>query len=224
MRSAAVALVFVSSCTLGLAVHVKAQGPLPTAARLRAGASAPLAPQLTIGGGEVILDVAVATDGTVTKVQPVRTTPPYTELLARAVSGWSFDPARAIVEDALQPSEGHVLVLAVYRPPQVYAAPARGEETKTVGELSPELPVPGALSMPASYPPRATRDGAVVIELELTMAGVARSAKVISRPSAFDSAALDTVKGWRLGVPRQPSGAQQLFVYAVVGFREPITQ
>ena len=40
----------------------------------------------------------------------------------------------------------------------------------------------------------------------------------------FDSAALDTVRGWRFGVPPDPTGAEPVFVYAVVGFREPITQ
>ena len=48
-------------------------------------------------------------------------------------------------------------------------------------------------------------------------------AKVISRPSAFDSAALDTVRSWRFDIPRNPKGAESIFVYAVVGFREPIT-
>ena len=112
---------------------------------------------------------------------------------------------------------------AVYRPPQVYAAPAAGAETKTVGELSPELPAPSALTMPPSYPPQATRDGTVVIELELSMAGVVGDAKVISRPSAFDAAALSTVRSWRFGIPAKPSGAESIYVYAVVGFREPIT-
>jgi TonB family protein len=116
-----------------------------------------------------------------------------------------------------------VLVTAVYRPPQVYAAPARGAETKTTGELSPELPVPAGLSAPAAYPPRATGDGVVVVEIELSPAGEGRGAKVMSRPSPFDGAALDTVRGWRFGVAPQPTGAPQVYVYAIVGFREPIT-
>lgn len=197
---------------------------LPTAARLRAGATAPLAPPLVIGGGEVVLDLTVGRDGSVTKVEAVRATPPYTDLLAGAVQGWRFDPPKAPLDGTLQPADGHVLVVAMYRPPQVYSAPAPGAETKTVGELSVELPAPTGLSMPVAYPPRATRDGAVLIEFELTMAGVVRETKVMSRPSAFDSAALDTVKTWRFDFPRQPTGAPQLFVYAVVGFREPITQ
>src|SRR5262245_34668078 len=135
MRSV-VAVAFI--CAAGLVAHIGAQDNKPTSARLRAGASAPLAPPLTIGGGEVVLDVTVGKDGTVAKVQPVRATPPYTQLVTGAVGGWGFDPAKSVVEDALQTSEGHVLVVAVYRPPQVYAAPAPGAETKIVGELSPQ--------------------------------------------------------------------------------------
>ena len=201
-----------------------AQGPLPTAARLRAGASAPLAPPLVIGGGEVVLDVTVSRDGGVTRVEPVRTTPPYTDLLTGAVRAWRFDPPKALVKGALLSAEGHVLVVAMYRPPQVYSAPAPGAETKTVGDLSPELPTPTSLAMPVAYPPLATRDGAVLIELELTMAGMVREARVMSRASAFDGAALDTVKRWRFDIPRDPAGAEQIYAYAVVGFREPITQ
>jgi TonB family protein len=196
---------------------------LPTAARLRAGATAPLAPRLIVGGGEVVLDLTVGADGQVSKVEPVRTTPPYTDLLVGAVRGWRFDPPKAPIKGTLQPGEGHVLVVAMYRPPQVYAAPARGKETRTVGELSPELPAPAGLAMPTAYPPRAAHDGAVLIEMELTMAGVVRGTKVMSQPSTFDSAALETVRAWRFDIPRRPAGAEQVFVYAVVGFREPIT-
>jgi TonB family protein len=78
--------------------------------------------------------------------------------------------------------------------------------------------------MPAAYPPRAIRDGTVLIEIELTAAAVATAHRVLSPPSVFDSAALETVRGWRFGFPREPTGATQLFAYALVGFREPITR
>jgi outer membrane biosynthesis protein TonB len=198
--------------------------PVPTAARLQAGARVPLAPAMAVGGGEVVLDVLVSTSGAVAKVLPVRATPPFTDLMTSAVKGWRFDGARAAVKGALQPAEGHVLVAAVFRPPQVYAAPALGGETKVVGQLSPSLPQPGVLTMPAAYPPRAVRDGTVLIEIELSAAAMPSAHKVLSPASVFDAAALETVKGWRFGFPTEPSGADQLFAYAVVGFREPITR
>jgi TonB family protein len=211
-------------CQIPLGINGRAgQAPMPVAARLRAGAAAPLAPQMTTGGGEVVLDLTVGKDGAVANVEAIRSTPPYTALLLTAVGGWAFDSAKAVVEDALQPAAGHVVVAAVYRPPQVYAAPARGAEPKTTGELSPELPVPGGLSAPAAYPPRATGDGAVIVELELSAAGAVRGTKVMSRPSPFDGAALAAVNGWRFGPPSEPSGAEPIFAYAIVGFRQPIT-
>lgn len=197
--------------------------PVPTSARLRAGASVPLAPPLVAGGGEVVLDVTVDPSGSVVRVTPVRATPPFTDLMASAVKGWRFEPASAAVKGGLQPAEGHVLVTAVFRPPQVFAGPAPGVPPVQVGQVSPSLPQPGALTMPATYPPRAVRDGTVLIEIELSAAAVALSHTVMSPASAFDSAALETVKAWRFGVPPRPSGAGRLFVYAVVGFREPIT-
>jgi outer membrane biosynthesis protein TonB len=45
----------------------------------------------------------------------------------------------------------------------------------------------------------------------------------MSPASPFDSAALEAVKTWRFGFPAKPTGATQLYVYAIVGFREPIT-
>lgn len=200
-----------------------AQPPLPTAARLRAGASVPVTSILVVGGGEVTLDVTVSANGSVARIDPVRATPPYTEMVMSSVRTWRFDPARTLVKQALQPVEGHVLVMGVFRPPQVYAGPAPGELTEKVGTLSPELPPPGILQMPEAYPPRAVRDGTVLVEIELTAAGMPTSHRILSQPSAFDSAALETVRMWRFGIPSKPSGATSLFAYALVGFREPIT-
>jgi TonB family protein len=87
------------------------------------------------------------------------------------------------------------------RPPQVYASPALGGETKVVGRLSPSLPQPGVLTMPAAYPPRAGRDGTVLVEIELTAAAMPTAHKVLSPASVFDSAALEAVKAWRFGFP-----------------------
>jgi hypothetical protein len=195
----------------------------PTAARLHAGAMVPLAPPLLIGGGEVVLDVTVDTDGSAKRIDLVRSTPSYTELMTGAVRGWRFEPAKGSVEGVIQPVEGHVLVLAVFRPPEVYSEPARGVPTVIVDEPSAELPRVGVLTKPLMYPPRAVRDGTVLIEIELTAAAVPREHRVMSPPSGFDSSALETVKLWRFDYPRQPTGASSLFVYAVVGFREPIT-
>lgn len=224
MRTRMLPLTLVLGVWLGLAPLSSQTQPVPTAARLRAGASVPLAPPMVVGGGEVVLDVTVNPRGAVTRVTPVRATPPFTDLMSSAVKGWRFDGATAAVKGVLEPAEGHVLVVAVFRPPQVFAGPSLGEPPAQVGQLAGSLPQPGTLTMPATYPPRAVRDGTVLIEIELTAAAVATSHKVMSPASIFDSAALETVKEWRFGFPSDPSGADRLFAYAVVGFREPITR
>jgi TonB family protein len=222
-RSVLVTVMLIPMATIGDGTAAQQQ-PQPTAPRLRAGGQAPLASSLVVGGGEVALDVTVGTNGRVTKVDVLRATPPYTDLVAGAVKGWQFDAAQAAVKGALQATAGHVLVLAVYRPPQVYAAPAAGVGTAVVGEPSPELPQPGALTMPLAYPPRATRDRTVLVEIELSAAAVPTGHRVLSPASGFDDAALETVRGWRFGFPPEPTGAAQLFAYALVGFREPVTR
>jgi outer membrane biosynthesis protein TonB len=195
---------------------------LPVSARLRAGAAVPLAPTMVLGGGEVLLDVTIGTDGGVSHVETLRSTPPYTDLIAGAVQGWRFDPAKGSVRGVLQTVDGHVLVAAVFRPPDIYNGPSRGTPTTIHGEVSAELPRLRSLDMPLTYPPRSVRDGTVLIEIELTAAAVAREHRVMSPPSTFDSAALEAVRRWRFDYPSAPTGAP-LFVYAVVGFREPIT-
>jgi outer membrane biosynthesis protein TonB len=217
-----IAPVTVLAMLFSLAASAEAQLE-PTAARLLAGAPVPLAPPLLIGGGEVVLDLTVGTDGSVMRIDAIRSTPSYTELMTGAVRAWRFEAAKGSVKGVVQPIEGHALVLAVFRPPDVYSAPARGVPTTITGEPSAELPRVGVLEKPLMYPPRAVRDGTVLIEVELTAAAVARGHRVMSPPSAFDGAALETVKSWRFDYPLQPTGASQLFVYAVVGFREPIT-
>ena len=215
----------VCAAVCALLVLVAAQGAaqdLPVSARLRAGASVPLAPTMALGGGEVLLDLTIGTDGSLAGVETLRATPPYTELMTGAVRSWRFDPAKGSVRGVLQTVSGHVLVAAVFRPPDVYAGPARGEPTAVLGEPSAELPRPRSLDRPATYPPRSVRDGTVLIEIELTAAAVAREYRVMSPPSTFDSAALETVRGWRFDYPSSPTGAP-LFVYAVIGFREPVT-
>ena len=110
---------------------------LPASARLRAGAAVPLAPTMVLGGGEVLLDVTIGTDGGVSHIETLRSTPPYTELMAGYVQGWRFDPAKGSVRGVLQTVNGHVLVAAVFRPPDIYNGPSRGEPSPCGVSLRP---------------------------------------------------------------------------------------
>ena len=92
VRSAAVAL-----AVAGGTLAVQSQDFAP--ARWKSG-SVPELPALAVGGGQLALEVAVTADGRVAGLEPIRTTPPFTERLAREVNRWEFTPALEPVPDA----------------------------------------------------------------------------------------------------------------------------
>ena len=75
--------------------------------------------------------------------------------------------------------------------------------------------------MPA-YPPTATGDGIVLVEIEMSGDAQPRAYRVVSSASGFDTAALDAVRSWRFVAPQAADSAGRLFAYAVVGFRTPL--
>jgi hypothetical protein len=114
-----------------------------------------------------------------------------------------------------------VLVIALFRPASFYAGPSPGSPPQVRGLVSPQLPNPDALIMPA-YPPTATGSGIVVIEIEMTARAEPRGYRLLSPLSGFDSAALDAVRTWRFSPLRTVDIPETLFVYAVLGFRAPL--
>src|SRR5215510_11758452 len=65
-------------------------------ARLRDG-KVPSIPVNAVGGGEVRVELDVSSEGTVTRATPLRTTPPFTDLVTNAVREWKFFSAREVV-------------------------------------------------------------------------------------------------------------------------------
>jgi TonB family protein len=197
-----------------------AMQPLATAPKVRS-AAAPALPVQAFGGGEVVLELTVAPSGTVEAFEAIRSTPPFTEGVARAASSWQFGPATATVDGRSTPVRGAVLVVAVFRAPTLYAAPAPGGQPATSGKASSALPQVTSI-VPAAYPPNARGSGVVIVEIEMTRSGAARGHRVVTPQSAFDGAALDAVRAWRFNAPRDGNAAERLYVYAIVGFREPV--
>lgn len=173
------------------------------------------------GGGEVVLDVAVDATGGVSRIDPVRVTPPYGDAMLRSVASWRFDPASRLGEERPVAVPGRVLVVGTFRPPSIYASPAPGAVPEMRGLPSPQLPVPNTLTLPA-YPPNATGDAMVLVEIELTSRAVPREYRVVSPPSGFDAPALEAARLWRFTPPAAPDVPDRLFVYAVLGFRAPV--
>jgi TonB family protein len=186
-------------------------------------AVAPPLPVQAYGGGEVVLEVTVAPNGTVAGVEAIRSTPPFTELVARAASEWRFGPGTATIEGRATPVRTSVLVVAAFRAPTLYAAPAPGGQPAATGAASPAVPQLVSIA-PAAYPPNARGDGVVIVEIELTRFAAARGYRVVTPQSGFDNAALEAVRAWRFNAPRDSNAPERLYAYAVLGFKEPVAR
>lgn len=197
-----------------------AAGQLATSPRLREGRLPPQIPE-AFGGGEVVLELAVDAAGAVARVEHLDVTPPYADVLAHTAATWRFEPATTVIDGRPTTVAGPVLVVAVFRPASFYAGPAPGVPPRVLGVPSPRLPNLDSLVMPA-YPPTAAGNGIVLIEIEMTQGAEPQGYRIVSPMSGFDSAALDAVRAWRFSAPRAADAPDQLFVYAVLGFRAPL--
>jgi TonB family protein len=198
-----------------LAGAVAGQGFEP--ARLLSGSVPDRQPIRVVGGGEVLLELAVGEDGAVTRVATLRDTPPFTELLREAVAGWHFEPA---TEDG-RALPSSVLVAAVFRPP-VLLGPAPGTPPREVAEPCAEIPFPTESVVPP-YPPTALGDGIVLVEVTVGTDGKAVGSRAVQAAAPFGQAALDAARKWRFRPACRHGRPVPAAAYLVFGFRSPVT-
>ena len=219
MRSALVVAAVV------LATPLYAQQPYAPA-RYAAG-SRPVLPALVVGGGQAFVELSIGPDGTVQKVTPLRSTPPFTQGLIDAVTAWRFSPA---IEDALgpdgkpqgpKPVASRILVASQFRAPTLLT-PTLGEKTVNVGSASPEVAYPSTTNEPP-YPPQAMAGGVVLVEVSIDGAGAVKDARVIGSSPPFDQAALDAARRWRFRPAKVNGHATAAYAYLVFGFPQPVT-
>jgi outer membrane biosynthesis protein TonB len=203
------------SATVGAAVEQRSTSP-----RLRESRLPAQIPQ-GLGGGEVVLELSIDSRGAVAQVERIHVTPPYTDLVVNSVAKWRFEPATVVVDGRATAVTASVLVVAVFRPASFYSGPAPGVPPQVLGAPSPRVPRVESIVMPA-YPPTATGDGIVLVEIEMSRRAEPRNYRIVGPPSGFDAAALDAVRAWRFGAPQTLDVPDQLFVYAMVGFRAPL--
>lgn len=208
---------------LAVAIQIPAYSP----AQLRAG-KVPAIPVTAAGGGEVLLDLDVSAEGTVTRATPLRSTPPFTEFLMKAVSEWQFFPARQIVDpDRAHGGEptsrvavrSNVLVAAVFRPPSLQA-PTIGEPPKDVSSALNSVPFP-LVMVPPLFPPNALNGGVVLLEVRVSAGGSVDQVGVINSAPPFDDAAIAVVRQWRFRPALTQGTPVPAIVYVVFGFRPP---
>ncbi len=215
-------------CAVGLMVLVAAQDVRFTPARFRNGRVPPI-PVTAIGGGEVLVELDVSSDGLVTRATPLRTTPPFTDFVLTTVREWQFFPARDVVDPdrarAGEPTSrvavpSKVLVAAVFRPPAVLG-PTLGEAPKDISSGTDAIAFPLATIAPP-FPPRAFGGGVVLLEVHVDAAGAVGDVGVLASVPPFDDPATQTVSQWHFR-PAQLHGAPvATLVYVVFGFRVPV--
>ena len=206
------------------AVSLSAQEPF-SPAQLQTGA-APALPVMAVGGGQVLLELSIGADGRVSDVKPLRTTPPFTDLLTESVRAWRFRPA----EDAdgstsragsRGPVASKVLVAGLFRPPALNM-PTIGEPPKDGAPAFDETAFPLTTTLPA-FPPQANRSGVVLIEARIDRGGQVAETKVLRSSPPFDDAARQAVGSWIFRPARLHDAYASTLVYVVLGFAAPVT-
>ena len=191
-----------------VALAAVAAAAQPALARFKAG-TLPEPPAHNVGGGEVLLEVALDAGARVMSVRTLRDTPPYTETMRGAVGSWTFEPARNAQGEG---TPSLVLVAGSFRPP-TSTGPAAGQPPKDVAAPSPGLPFP-LTTAPALYPPQARGDAQVLVEMTVAAHGTP-SGRVVRGASGFDEPARQAAGQWRF----RPTPGR---VYVLFGFRQPV--
>lgn len=200
-------------------------------ARYTAGALPPVAP-LAVGGGDVMLEVALGQDGRVGAIDVLRDTPPFTEALSTAVKTWTFQPAEDVVVPepgakpdpaTKRPIASKVLVLGLFRPPALFQG-TLGTTPKTLGRPSEASPAPSSDAVMPLHPPNAMFDGAVLVQLNVGVDGRVETATVVRSAPGFDQPTLEALKSLSFRPSRVHGRPATANVYVVAAFRQPVTR
>lgn len=197
-----------------------------TPARYAAGTPPRLAP-MAVGGGQAIVELTVDAGGNVTGAATLRSTPPFTQLLADSVGGWQFTPATELpIGRDGKPREprnveSRVIVAAMYRAPTL-VGPTHGASPTNVAAATPAVAFPTSMREPA-YPPQALGGGVVLIEAHVAATGAVTDAAVVGSAPPFDDVALQAARQWHFRPARVNGRAVASYAYIVFGFQQPIT-
>ncbi len=186
-------------------------------ARLNMGSPPAPPPPTVVASGQEWLRVSVDAGGDVSRIEPLREAPAFSEAFRRAVNGWSFAPAR-VEGDAV---ESQVLVAALFRPATLYSLPGLGQPPSGPRLGPGQFPVPVATPAPP-YPPRAVGSDLVIVEVEVDRNGSVRAATAVRSRPGFDTAAVNTARRWRFRPATRDGQPVRSVAYLVFGFREPV--
>lgn len=205
---------------------LSAAGSTYQPAQYRDGALPALAP-LALAGGEVVLEVAVGRDGSVTGVKTLRTLPPYTAGLNTVVKTWRFVPAElteqasGTTRPATQLVASTVLVVGLFGPPSLNT-PTLGDRPRDIASEADGTPFPMTLSSP-TFPLLAHSGGVVLIETKISVDGRPTDSRVIRSSPPFDKPALDALARWRFRPARIRGLTAPTLAYIIFAFQQPVT-
>ena len=188
----------------------------PQPARLQQG-GLPIVPVQAVAAGEVLLSLSVSPTGSVGAVDVLRTTPPFTDVVAAAVRGWRFAPA---VDDRRKPMASRVLVGAMFTAPSL-RVPTVGVPPKDVTPAATALPMPLTTPMPL-FPPSARFGGTVMLETLVSPSGKVVAVTTIHSSPPFDEPAMESARGWLFRPPQGPGLPPNNYAYLIFAFRTPL--
>jgi TonB family protein len=189
-----------------------------TPARRLSGEPPPAPPPMAVGWLEETIDLTVDAGGVVRGVTPLHGTAPSPSLLAPVAAMWRFRPAT----DRNRPVSSHVLAVALFRPPQLYDQPALGSPSTDVASASPDIPSPTVEHRPR-YPPLATGDSVVLVEVLVGVEGRVRAAAVVQGADGFGEEALLAAREWIFRPAHHNGQLVPAYAYIAFGFRQPVT-
>lgn len=200
------------------------QTPRLTPPRYRSG-QIPVAPQLALGGGEVLVELTVSRTGTVSALRPLRTTAGFTDFVLSALKTWRFDAATtqrlddAGVETITSPVVAKVLVAVWFHAPAIMG-PTLGEPVLDVAKPSLDAPRVLTSEMPA-MPPTIFATSTVVAEATVEREGAA-SSRVIQSPRDMEGPVLESYRRWTFAPARVGGRIVPARVYGVFVFPLPV--
>jgi TonB family protein len=133
------------------------------------------------------------------------------------VRGWQFTPATL----ASTTVDAHVLVVGMFTPPTLIG-PTLGTPPKTVRAPSAEVPTP-AITRVALYPPRASGNGAVLVDMPVSPEGVPGVPRMLVSAPGFDDAALAACRSWSFAPAQRDGRAVATHAFLLFAFRPPVT-
>jgi TonB-like protein len=173
-------------------------------------------PPTVVGRIEETIELAIDATGRVTDTRRLRATQTAADPVGHAVADWRFRPAM----DQGHAVPSHILVAALFRPPQLYDGPAPGSPPVDLAAPSDEVPFPVATELPR-YPPLAVGDAVALVEVLVGADGRVRQTRLVSATRTFDGASLDALDRWSFRPARRNGHAVQAYAYLLFGFRQP---